>query len=449
MPADFVPETHFHPPGSGYVSPEEERNSMKTEYDAAFMRRAIELAKKGNPFCHPNPLVGAVIVRDGRILAEGWHARYGGLHAEREAIRSLTEPADGAALYVTLEPCCHQGKQPPCTDAVISAGIRTVVIGSRDPNPKVAGKGVKKLREAGITVYEDVLKDECDALNPVFFHYITKKMPYVRYKFAMTADGNTAVQSGESKWISGPASRELVQRMRSENMGIMVGIGTVLADDPMLTCRLEGENFRNPIRIILDSRLRIPMDSRIVRTAGEYPTIVCAAERSASGDEKNVTADKDRYAAEKGNTVPADKDRDAAEEGNIVPADPSEEQKEKENELRRAGITVLRIPVNRKTGRPDLKTLMARLAEREIDSILLEGGGTLAANALREGILQEADAFIAPKFFGGRGHAPMEGEGVAFPEEAWKLEIMEIQRYGDDFFIRYRVKEAEDVYGDH
>ncbi|MDT3844857.1 MAG: bifunctional diaminohydroxyphosphoribosylaminopyrimidine deaminase/5-amino-6-(5-phosphoribosylamino)uracil reductase RibD [Bacillota bacterium] len=387
---------------------------MKTEYDAAFMRRAIELAKKGNPFCHPNPLVGAVIVRDGRILAEGWHARYGGLHAEREAIRSLTEPADGAVLYVTLEPCCHQGKQPPCTDAVISAGIRTVVIGSRDPNPKVAGKGVRKLREAGITVYEDVLKDECDALNPVFFHYITKKMPYVRYKFAMTADGNTAVKSGESKWISSPASRELVQRMRSENMGIMVGIGTVLADDPMLTCRLEGESFRNPIRIILDSRLRIPMDSRIVRTAGEYPTIVCAAE-----------------------------------EGNIVPADPSEEQKEKENALRRAGITVLRIPVNRKTGRPDLKTLMARLAEREIDSILLEGGGTLAANALREGIIQEADAFIAPKLFGGRGHAPMEGEGVALPEEAWKLEIMEIRRFADDFFIRYRVKEEDDVYGDH
>lgn len=443
MPADFVPAIHFHPPGSGYVSPEEERNSMKTEYDAAFMRRAIELAKKGNPFCHPNPLVGAVIVQDGRILAEGWHARYGGLHAEREAIRSLEEPADGAALYVTLEPCCHQGNQPPCTDAVISAGIRTVVIGSRDPNPKVAGKGVKKLREAGITVYEDVLKDECDALNSVFFHYITKKMPYVRYKFAMTADGNTAVQSGESKWISGPASRELVQRMRSENMGIMAGIGTVLADDPMLTCRLVGENFRNPIRIILDSRLRIPMDSRIVRTAGEIPTIVCAEEEKGELTER-VARTGDETSSEGHRTQ---KQSECSSKRNVWAGGFG--QNEKEKALLRAGVTVLRIPASPGTGRPDLRKLMAQLAEREIDSILLEGGGTLAANALREGILQEADAFIAPKFFGGRGHAPMEGEGIALPEEAWKLEIMEIQRYGDDFFIRYRVKEAEDVYGDY
>ena len=225
------------------------------------MERAIELAKKAKGFTNPNPLVGAVLVKDGRIIGEGYHECCGKLHAERNAIASLKESARGAEIYVTLEPCCHYGKTPPCTEAIIEQGIGTVIIGSRDPNPKVCGKGAKILREAGITVIEDFMREECDGLNPVFFHYMLENRPYVTMKYAMTADGKIATKCGKSQWISNELSREYVHRMRHESMAIMVGIGTVLADDPMLNVRIEG--LKSPIRIICDSRLRIPLDCRI------------------------------------------------------------------------------------------------------------------------------------------------------------------------------------------
>ncbi len=228
-----------------------EKTKESLAQDEYYMRRAIALAKKGEGWCHPNPMVGAVIVKEGRIIGEGYHARRGELHAERNAIKSLTESAAGAAIYVTLEPCCHYGRTPPCTEAILEQGITRVVIGSRDPNPKVAGKGAAILREAGLTVEEDFLKEECDALNPVFFHYITTKTPYVVMKYAMTMDGKIAAKTGDSKWITGEAARERVQEMRHACMGIMAGIGTVLADDPLLTCRIPGG--RNPVRIICDS----------------------------------------------------------------------------------------------------------------------------------------------------------------------------------------------------
>ena len=235
-----------------------------------FMKRAVELAKKGAGQTNPNPLVGAVIVKDGRIIGEGYHERCGSLHAERNAFASLSESSEGAELYVTLEPCCHHGKTPPCTDAILEHKIARVIIGSRDPNPKVSGKGVSILRAAGVEVEEDFMREECDRLNPVFFHYITTNRPYVVMKYAATADGKIATRTGASKWITGEKARAKVQEMRWTYTGIMAGIGTVLADDPLLTVRVKGK--QSPIRIICDSRLRIPEECNICKTAGEYTT---------------------------------------------------------------------------------------------------------------------------------------------------------------------------------
>ena len=249
---------------------------MRQEY----MRRAIELAKRGFGRVNPNPLVGAVIVKDDHIIAEGYHARYGDLHAERSAFSKLKDPAEaiGAEMYVTLEPCCHQGKQPPCTQAIIEHGIRKVYVGSDDPNALVAGKGIRILREAGIEVETHVLKEECDALNPVFFHYITSKTPYVVMKYAMTMDGKIATVTGASKWITSEAARADVQQQRHRFSGIMVGVGTILADDPLLTCRME--NGKNPVRIVCDTQLRTPLQAQVVATAKQIPTILatCCAD---------------------------------------------------------------------------------------------------------------------------------------------------------------------------
>ncbi len=383
------------------------------------MRRAIELAKKGEGWCHPNPMVGAVIVKGGRIIGEGYHARCGQLHAERNAIASLTEPADGATIYVTLEPCCHYGKTPPCTEAIIENGIHRVVIGSRDPNPKVAGGGVKALREAGIEVVEDFLRDECDALNPVFFHYITKKRPYVLMKYAMTADGKIATKTGASKWITGEAARQKVQELRHACMGIMVGIGTVQIDDPMLNCRLEGG--RDPVRIICDSRLRISLQSAICRTAKDVPTILaCALPVLPDGPVEEIES-------------------------------PYDSDSLKIRELQRLGIRVLNVPessssVSSGNGVPaprvDPEKLMDCLGQMEIDSVLLEGGGTLNESALRAGVVQEIRVFVAPKIFGGRSKSPVEGIGVELPDEAVKLKMTGVEQVGDDLMITYRIRSS-------
>ena len=243
--------------------------------DEQYMRRAIELAKRGSGHVNPNPLVGAVIVRDGEILGEGWHEEYGELHAERNAIahaRAAGHRLEGSTIYVTLEPCCHYGKTPPCTEAIIEEGITTVVVGSDDSNPLVAGRGFRILREHGITVIPHFLKEECDAVNEVFFHYISTGRPYVAMKYAMTLDGKIACRTGDSRWVTGEEARNHVHRLRNHFKGIMAGIGTVLADDPMLNCRMKGG--RDPVRIICDSHLRIPLESRLVQTAREQPVIV-------------------------------------------------------------------------------------------------------------------------------------------------------------------------------
>lgn len=359
--------------------------------DQEYMRRAITLAERGRGWTSPNPLVGAVIVKDDRMIGEGWHERCGELHAERRAFASLREPAQGATLYVTLEPCCHYGRTPPCTEAILEHGIARMVIGSRDPNPKVAGRGAAQLRAAGVQVEEDVLRDECDRLNPAFFHYITKKTPYVIMKYAMTADGKVATRTGASKWITGEAARSEVQRLRHACRGIMAGIGTVLTDDPMLNVRIP--NGRSPLRVICDSNLRLPTDSAIAKSAKQYETIVACAR-----------ADGSRRAA-----------------------------------LERLGIEVAELPDAQ--GRVDLRACMQLLGERQTDSLLLEGGGTLNAQMLELGLVQEVHVYVAPKLFGGAAaKTPVMGVGVGLPEQAVSLVLQDAAQVGEDLRMRYKVE---------
>jgi len=240
--------------------------------DQEYMKMALELAKKGCGWVAPNPMVGAVIVKDGRVIGQGWHQRYGEPHAERNALASCVESPQGATMYVTLEPCCHHGKQPPCVDAILEAQIARVVAGSPDPNPLVGGKGIRILKEHGIEVTENVLRQECDQLNEVFFHYIRTKQPYVVMKYAMTMDGKIAAYTGASKWVTGENAREHVQTLRHRYTAIMVGVGTILADDPLLTCRISGG--KNPIRIICDTGLRTPLTAQVIKTIEQAPVLI-------------------------------------------------------------------------------------------------------------------------------------------------------------------------------
>lgn len=366
--------------------------------DQEYMRFALTLAQNGLGWTSPNPMVGAVIVKDGRIIGQGYHKRYGSLHAERCALASCTESPAGAALYVTLEPCCHQGKQPPCTDAILEAGITRVVVGAGDPNPLVAGRGLAILRARGVQVETGVLREECLALNRVFFHFIQTGRPYVVMKYAMTMDGKIATGTGASQWITGGAARRRVHEDRHRYTAIMAGIGTVLADDPLLTCRMEGG--KNPIRVICDAGLRTPLDSRIVRTAGDVPTILATACGS--------------------------RERRAAYEA--------------------AGCRVWTLPG--RDGRVDLSALMERLGREGVDSVLLEGGGTLNWAALESGIVQRVQAYIAPSIFGGAAaKSPVGGLGVETPEQAVRLKNTTITRIGEDFLLESEVD--TDVYGDH
>lgn len=362
-----------------------------------FMKRAIELAKQGAGWTAPNPLVGAVVVKNGRVIGEGYHRKYGELHAERNALAACSEDPAGATLYVTLEPCCHYGKTPPCTEIIIEKKIAKVVIGSRDPNPKVAGKGARILREHGIEVVEDYMREACDALNPVFFHYITTKTPYVVLKFAMTLDGKIATRTGASKWITGEAARNHVHQLRGRYAGILAGIGTVLADDPMLNCRIDGAH--QPLRIILDSHLRIPMGSRLVRSAKEYPLLIVCNESI----------------------------RDREEGANRI------------QKLEEAGAKVWTLP--EKNGHPDLNVLMQRLGEEKIDSVLIEGGGAVNEAALKAHIVHHVYAYIAPKIFGGEdAKTPVEGSGIRLPQECAKLRLAKITVLLNDMLLEYDVE---------
>lgn len=359
--------------------------------DEQYMKIAIELAQKGVGFVNPNPLVGAVIVKDGKIIGQGYHEKYGEFHAERNAIKNCEVSPKGGTMYVSLEPCCHHGKTPPCTDAIIESGITKVVVGAVDPNPLMAGKGIEKLKEHGIEVITDVIAKEASKQNEVFFHYINKKTPYVVMKYAMTIDGKIATHTGESKWITGEEARYNVHKDRHKYTAIMVGVGTVIADDPLLNCRIE--NCKDPIRIICDTNLRMDLDSQIVKTAKEIPTIIA----TACVDEEKIKKYTDKSCKV--------------------------------------------ITVARRYEHIDLSKLMIALGEMNIDSILLEGGSMLNWSALKSGIVNKVQAYIAPKIFGGiTSKTPIGGTGVDLPEDAFFLENSTITMIGQDILIESEIK---------
>lgn len=375
------------------------------------MRRAIELAKKGGGYVHPNPLVGCVVVNDGAIIAEGYHEKYGEYHAERNALTRCNTKTKGASLYVTLEPCCHYGKTPPCTEIIIEKGIKKVFVGILDPNPLVAGKGVKMLQEAGIEVEVGLCENEIREMNKVFLKYITTKKPYVIMKTAMTLDGKIAAHTGDSKWVTNEESRKMVHELRSELAGVVVGIGTVLADDPMLTCRLEG-NHHQPVRIVVDSNLRIPVDSQLVKTAREYRTIVATTVISTEAERNGEISFNCRRFLDSLRS------------------------------LEMTGVEVLECKsINNHV---DINDLMIKLGSMGIDSLLLEGGGTLNAAFLETGCVDEVWAFIAPKIIGGEGaKTPVGGKGIEKMGEAINLQNIDIQNVNGDILIKGKICSRE------
>lgn len=358
--------------------------------DERYMKQAISLAQKGLGWTNPNPMVGAVIVKNGKVIGEGYHRKYGELHAERDALRNCTESAAGATIYVTLEPCCHQGKQPPCTEAIIQSGITRVVIGSLDPNPLVSGKGVEILRKHNIQVDDRlVCNEECIAMNYVFFHYIRNKQPYMIVKYAQTLDGKIATHNGLSKWITGEKARERVHMDRHRYSAIMVGVNTVIKDDPMLNCRCQDiEKPHNPVRIVCDTRLRTPLDSRLVKTARQIPTWIA----TGCTDDERIS----RYVA--------------------------------------AGCEVLQV--KNSTNEIDIVELMQLIGQRGIDSCICEGGASLNWSVLNSGLVQRVQIYIAPKIFGGKA-APsaVAGAGIDSPDEAITLDDYTVTELGNDILI--------------
>ena len=366
------------------------------EKDIEYMRRAIELARKGGGFVHPNPLVGCVVVKDGEIIAEGYHEKYGEFHAERNALLRCQSETKGASLYVTLEPCCHFGKTPPCTEIIIEKGIKKVFVGILDPNPLVAGKGVKILQNAGIEVEVGLCEDEIRELNKVFLKYITTKRPYVIMKTAMTLDGKIAAHTGDSKWVTNEESRKMVHALRSELSGVIVGIGTVLADDPMLNVRLEGEHHQ-PVRIVVDSNLRIPIDCQLVKTAKEYRTIVATTVNGCCRDVRPYVS---------------------------------------------TGIEIVECQSN--NNHVDINDLMTKLGAMGIDSLLLEGGSTLNAAFLEAGCVDEVWAFIAPKIIGGKdAKTPVSGNGIDKMSDAINFKNIDIQNINGDILIKGKICSRE------
>jgi diaminohydroxyphosphoribosylaminopyrimidine deaminase / 5-amino-6-(5-phosphoribosylamino)uracil reductase len=357
------------------------------------MKHALKCAEQGTGFVNPNPLVGAVVVKNNHIIAEGYHALYGSNHAEINAFNTAKESVEGATMYVTLEPCSHYGKTPPCAEAIIKNKIKEVFIASIDPNPLVAGKGVKLLENAGIRVSVGLLDNENKQLNKVFFKYIKSNTPYVVMKTAMSLDGKIGTNTGDSKWISNDKSRAFVHQLRHQYKAIMVGVNTVINDNPYLTTRLDNIKGRNPIRIIVDSNGKIPLDSNIVKTAESIKTIVATTKRCPN---------------------------------------------EVLERLHNKGIeTIITTAQNNQV---DLNELMQKLASIGIDGILLEGGSTLNAAALKAGIVDEIITFVAPKIISGKqALSPIGGEGINLMNEALNLKLMHYQLFDDDMMLQYIV----------
>jgi len=349
-----------------------------------FMRRALSLALKGRGRTSPNPMVGSLLIKKGKIIAQGYHERAGGPHAEARVLVEAGEKAGGGTLFITLEPCCHTEKRtPPCTKAIIKSGVKKVIVAMEDPNPKVSGKGITELRAAGIAVISGVLEDKAKKLNEAYIKYITTGRPFVTLKVAMSLDGKIATRTGDSRWITGEKARRLVHQMRSDSDAILTGVGTVTADDPELTARIKGG--KNPIRIVIDPDLRSPLESKIFKTP---PETIMVSEKL------------------------------------LPPA------------LENSGVKNISYK-----GCLSLKWLMEELGARGITSVLIEAGSTLAGYALDEGIVDKAAFFIAPKIIGGKEAYPaVGGKGIERLADAYELKEMTIKRVEDDFLLEGYIK---------
>ena len=354
---------------------------IEKKSNTSYITRCLELAEKGIGRVEPNPRVGAVLVKDGKVVGEGWHERYGGPHAEVNAIRKAGAKATGATLYCNLEPCCHVGKTPPCTDLIIRTGIKEVVASARDPHFVVAGKGYKALKRAGLKVTNGVMEKEARALNAGFFKFHTTGLPHVLAKWAMTLDGKIATRTGDSRWVSSDASRAFLHRLRDRYQAILVGSNTALRDDPTL----RGDKTR-PVRIVLDSMARIPLDSRVIATAREQRIVIAV---STSAPPEKVRA------------------------------------------LKRAGAEVVQLEVM------DVRVLMELLAKDGLHSILVEGGGEVHSSMFDAGVVDEVCVFVAPKVVGGRdAKTPVEGAGLERMAQALALSEVTVDRIGDDVVVR-------------
>ena len=363
---------------------------MKTlSTDEKYLQQALKLAAKGRGRTSPNPMVGALVVKNGTIVGKGFHPAAGKPHAEVYALREAGEMARQATMYVTLEPCNHQGRTPPCTEAIIAAGISRVVVGMEDPNPKVAGNGMTRLRAAGIEIISGILEDKCRRLNEAYIKYITTNTPFVTLKIAASMDGRIATHTGHSHWITGEQSRRYVHRLRDETDAILIGIGTLLQDNPRLTTRLPGKKGLNPYRIIVDSRLRTPLHADIFGTDAREKLILVTS--FAKRDELELYRERTCH--------------------------------------------ILQIPAD-DLGQLDLKFLMKELAELEIMSLIIEGGAEINGSAVDAGIVDKICFFYAPLLIGGRGSiGMMGGRGIDFIPDAQRIKEVKIRRFGPDICV--------------
>jgi diaminohydroxyphosphoribosylaminopyrimidine deaminase/5-amino-6-(5-phosphoribosylamino)uracil reductase len=354
-----------------------------------YMRTVLSLARRGLGSTSPNPMVGALLVKNGTIVGKGYHRRAGLPHAEVNAIHDAREGARGATLYINLEPCAHFGKTPPCVDEVIKAGIKKVVVAMLDPNPEVNGKGVEKLKKAGIDVKVGILEAEARRLNEAFIVYMEKKRPFFTMKAAVSLDGKIATKTCDSKWISNEESRKYVNRLRSVMDGVMVGINTVISDNPLLIPKvLKPKKY--PVRIILDSKLRIPLACDIVKTSDKYRTWVFASEDS---------------------------------------------RVDKEMKLKSLGVEVIRVPKD-ENGRVSLKHLSEELYKREMMDVLVEGGGEINGALLKAGLLDKILLFFAPILIGGKGALNLVGgKGIDFLKDAYRVDIAGVKRFKQDIYL--------------
>jgi diaminohydroxyphosphoribosylaminopyrimidine deaminase/5-amino-6-(5-phosphoribosylamino)uracil reductase len=357
--------------------------------DVTYMQQVLRLAHEGAGYVSPNPLVGCVIVKDGQVVGQGYHQRFGGPHAEVYALQEAGLQAQGAVLYVNLEPCCHTGKTPPCVEAIVRAGIGRVVAALRDPNPLVAGGGLARLQTAGIPVTLGVCEAEARELNEAFLKYVTRQRPFVTLKCAITLDGKIATRTGASRWITGAAAREEVHRLRHAADAILVGIGTVLLDDPLLTTRLPDRHGVNPLRIIVDSTLRLPLQARVADVT-ECRTLVATTTRGAGAQRQQLQAQ---------------------------------------------GLEIVTLPAY-DDGRVDLKALLQYLGTRGIASVLVEGGATLSAALLQRRLVDKVLFFIAPKIIGGDGISVVGACGVESMEQVIRLQSLTGQGIGEDMLLQ-------------